>query len=208
MRHTECGEIGHAASLPGRERLTPVGLFGCQVDHAQGAFVVPVDFAPQVERIPVQGRGHLVAETLLAVGACELVHRAPGSRGDPRPAGNLDGRKCDLLQGNRHMLNGQRMIEIMLEIVVTRPYRLDGCVHLLGNESGFLGIVRLQAAPEATADQRHVDDHLLWLKTGDSRYLPLHILGALCGSPDLTAAIVKEGRAVHRFHGCVCLVGT
>ena len=107
-----------------------------------------------------------------------------------------------LVEAGLEALDRDRMVEAVVDVVLARPDHLDrGAAHFLRDERRLDREIGLRLAPEAAAEQRHIDRDLLGREAERLRHQIVRGLRALHARPDLApcrrlCAPVAEGGSI------------
>ncbi len=96
-----------------------------------------------------------------------------------------------------------RPVDVVADVLLTRPHHLDGAVDLLGDPGRAVGHVRLQPPAEAAAQQMIVHGHLAFRQARSLGHRGMHPLNHLGADPHLGRGRRHMDRAVQRLHAGV-----
>ena len=103
-------------------------------------------------------------------------------------------------QRSRNGVEHSRPVEVMTEVLLSRPDELDGLFHRHRDDERLFDEVREQPASEPAADEGTMNEDLVRGEAGDLGGNRLGHLDTLRRCPDLATTLGNVRRAVHRLH--------
>ena len=139
-----------------RKRLSPTGMFGSCFQHRlKGA---QEQIQAQFQGILLQGNRHFVKETFTYEAFGEVGNGSPGA-GDLVPLTVGSGTNLGKASAGKistNMMNTQRVVIVVLDIILAAPQDLYGRPDFSGYLNRISYIIHLETPAKTTADSGHM----------------------------------------------------